>query len=391
MSMPIRVALVGHAFMGQAHTHAWRTASRFFDLPRDIEVTVLVGRDKTRTESAARRLGIADVETDWRQAVEREDIDVVDICTPGNTHAEIAIGALRAGKHVLCEKPLANSVPEAEAMVLAAEEAVEKGARTFCGFSYRRTPALALARKLVEEGRVGEIRHVRAEYLQDWLSDEQTPLNWRLEKEKAGSGALGDIGAHSVDAAQWVSGQAIEGVSALMHTFVTSRPLAGEAEGLGGKGDTSAGCGPVTVDDAVAFSARFSRGAVGVFEATRYALGRRNANRLEINGSRGSISFDFERMNELQFFDGEDDQALQGFRTIHVTDAVHPYAEHWWPVGHGLGYGDLFVHQVADVVTAIESGEGAFPDFKEALDVQRVLAAVESSAEDQSRYTTVDR
>lgn len=388
---PLRVAIIGHAFMGVAHTHAWRTAPRFFDLSRRPEVTLLVGRDEARTHAAATRLEISHIETDWRRAVEREDIDVVDICTPGNTHAEIALAALAAGKHVLCEKPLANSVAEAEQMAAAAEQAAAHGVRTFCGFSYRRTPALALAKRFVEEGRLGEIRHVRAQYLQDWLSDPDTPLNWRLDKEKAGSGALGDIGAHSVDAAQWVSGQLIDGVSAMMHTFVQTRPLAGSAEGLGGRAEPGAPRGPVTVDDAAAFTARFDGGAIGVFEATRFAQGRRNANRLEINGSLGSLAFDFEAMNSLEYFDARDDQAAQGFRTIQATDAVHPYTDHWWPVGHGLGYGDLFVHQVADVVAALEAETSPRPDFADALQVQRVLHAVEVSADDQSRYTAVDR
>ncbi len=387
----LRVAIIGHAFMGVAHTHAWRTAPRFFPMTRTPEVAVLVGRDEKRTRAAADRLEIAEIEADWRRAVEREDIDIVDICTPGNTHAEIALAALAAGKHVLCEKPLANSVSEAEAMTAAAKKAAAHGVRSFCGFSYRRTPALALAKRFVEEGRLGEIRHVRAQYLQDWLSDADAPLNWRLDKDKAGSGALGDIGAHSVDAAQWVSGQQIEGVSAMMHTFVESRPVAGTAEGLGGSAAAGAQRGPVTVDDAAAFTARFSGGAIGVFESTRFALGRRNANRLEINGSLGSIAFDFERMNQLEYFDGREDQAAQGFRTIQVTDAVHPYTDHWWPVGHGLGYGDLFVHQVADVVAALESDASPRPDFSDALTVQRVLHAVESSAGDDSRYTPVHR
>lgn len=388
---PLRVAIIGHAFMGLAHAHAWRTAPRFFSMSTPPELALLVGRDESRTRAAADRLEIAEIETDWRRAVEREDIDVIDICTPGDTHAEIALAALAAGKHVLCEKPLANSVAEAEAMTAAAERAAAHGVRSFCGFSYRRTPALALAKRFVEEGRLGEIRHVRAQYLQDWLSDADTPLNWRLDKEKAGSGALGDIGAHSVDAAQWVSGQLIEGVSAMLHTFVETRPLAGTAQGLGGSAEDGAPRGPVTVDDAAAFTARFDGGAIGIFEATRFAQGRRNANRLEINGSLGSIAFDFESMNTLEYFDARDDQASQGFRTIQVTDAVHPYTDHWWPVGHGLGYGDLFVHQVADVVAALESGTALRPDFTDALKVQRVLHAVEASAHDESRYTAVDR
>lgn len=390
MSDHLRVAVVGHAFMGAAHIHAWRTAPQFFELSRRPEVALLVGRDEARVRETADRLEVPETSTDWRAAVQREDIDVVDICTPGDTHAEIACAALEAGKHVLCEKPLANTVAQAERMVRAARAAEATGSRTFCGFSYRRTPALSLAKRFVQEGRLGEIRHVRAQYLQDWLSDADAPLTWRLEKEKAGSGSLGDIGAHSVDAAQWISGQRIEGVSSLLHTFVPTRPISGDRAGLGGTASSSAERGPVTVDDTAAFTARFSGGAVGVFEATRYALGRRNANRLEINGSLGSIAFDFERMNELQHFDGRDDQEAQGFRIIQVTDAVHPYADHWWPVGHGLGYGDLFVHQMADFVASLEA-EPLRPDFADALEVQRVLDAVELSAAQDSRYTPVQR
>lgn len=391
MSKTLRVAIIGHAFMGRAHLHAWRTAPRFFDLPQRPEVVLLVGRDAERTDAAAQRLEIAESTTDWRAAMGRDDIDLVDICTPGDTHREIAVAALAAGKHVLCEKPLANSVTEAEEMTSAAAEAAKYGISSFCGFSYRRAPGLTLARQFVSEGRLGEIRHVRAQYLQDWLADADAPLTWRLDKERAGSGALGDIGAHSIDAAQWVSGQVINGVSAMMHTFVSSRPRGGSSEGLGGSGDLSGARGAVTVDDATAFTARFSDGAIGVFEATRVALGRRNANRLEINGSLGSIAFDFERMNELEYFDGRGGAEAQGFRTIHVTGAAHPYVENWWPVGHGLGYGDLFIHQIADIITGLGEATPARPHFADALDVQRVLDAVERSASQSSRYTAVAR
>ena len=286
---PLRVGMVGHAFMGAAHSHAWRTAPRFFDLPLTPELTVLAGRDQTRVTDAARRLGWASTETDWRALVERDDVDLVDICTPGDTHAEIAIAALNAGKHVLCEKPLANSVAEAEDMADAAAEAAARGVYAMCGYSYRRTPALALARYMVRDGRLGTIRQVRAQYLQDWLSDENAPLTWRMDKSKSGSGALGDIGAHSIDAAQFVTGQSITGVSAIMETFTSERPVGGDFVGLGGSGAVGAGAerGPVTVDDAVVFSARFDGGPIGVFEASRVALGRKNAMRLEVNGSEG--------------------------------------------------------------------------------------------------------
>jgi len=260
---PLRVGMVGYAFMGAAHSHAWRTAPRFFDLPLQPRLTAVAGRNADAARAAADRLGWESVETDWRRLIERDDIDLIDICTPGNTHAEIAIAALEAGKHVLCEKPLANSVEEAERMTLAAETAAKQGVLSMCGFSYRRTPALALAKRFVEQGRLGDLRHVRAQYLQDWLSDANAPMTWRLDKSKSGSGSLGDIGAHSIDAAQWVSGQNISGVSALLETFVPERPLAGDLVGLGGHGDLSSDAprGKVTVDDAAVFTAKFDGGA----------------------------------------------------------------------------------------------------------------------------------
>lgn len=388
MISSFRVALIGHAFMGRAHAHAWRTAHRFFPLPVEPELVVVVGRDEERARAAAANFGAAEWSTDWRAVIERDDIDIVDICTPGDQHAEIAIAALAAGKHVLCEKPLARSVPEAESMAAAARSALASGVRAMCGFSYRRTPALALAKRYINDGRIGRIRHVRAQYLQDWLSSPDAPLTWRLDKEKAGSGALGDIGAHSIDTAQWLTGQSIDQVSAVLRTFVTERPILAQQEGLGGHAEEGAPRGPVTVDDAVAFTARFSDGALGVFEATRLALGRRNANRIEINGERGSIAFDFERMNELEYFDGDDLDDAQGFRRIQVTDPSHPYVGRWWPTGHGLGYEHVFTHQVVDLVTAIAGDRQPEPSFDDALQVQRVLDAIERSAADDSRFTS---
>ena len=300
MANPLRIALIGTGFMGRMHAQAWRTAHRFFDLPLEPELTVVVGRDADRTARAARTLGAAEQSTDWSEVIGRADVDLVDICTPGDTHAAIAVAALEAGLHVLCEKPLANDVAEAERMAQAAGRALDRGVVSMCGFSYRRTPALALARRLVAEGRIGQVRHVRAQYLQDWLSDPDAPFTWRLDSNRAGSGALGDIGAHSIDTAQWLTGDHIEGVSATMRTFVDTRPLLGEQVGLGGRAERGGPRERVTVDDAVAFTAQFATGALGVFEATRMATGRRNANRIELNGDRRSLAFDFERMNELE-------------------------------------------------------------------------------------------
>ncbi|THV41784.1 Gfo/Idh/MocA family protein [Glycomyces buryatensis] len=378
--------MIGYAFMGAAHSHAWRTAPRFFDLPLAPRMTALAGRNPERVAAAASKLGWESSETDWHRLIERDDIDLIDICVPGNLHSEIAIAALEAGKHVLCEKPLANSVAEAELMTAAAEAAKARGAFAMCGFSYRRTPALSLAKRLVESGALGQIRHVRAQYLQDWLTDENAPLTWRLDKSKSGSGSLGDIGAHIIDAAQWISGENITGVSAMLETFVSERPVGGDFVGLGGTGGTDGPRGPVTVDDAAMFTARFSGGAVGVFEATRFALGRKNAMRLELNGSKASLAFDFEDMNSLWFYDAADEPDA-GFRKIQATEPSHPYTGNWWPVGHGLGYEHAFTHQAVDLIEAIANREQPTPSFADALGVQRVLAAVEASAADESRWT----
>jgi predicted dehydrogenase len=290
---------------------------------------------------------------------------------------------------VLCEKPLANSVEESEEMAAVAAEAAARGIRSLCGFSYRRTPALAYARQLVEEGFVGEIRQVRAQYLQDWLSDADAPMTWRLDKEKAGSGALGDIGAHVIDLTQWITGTPIQQVSGTLETVVATRPAAGTAQGLGGKGDTSGERQQVTVDDTALFSARFENGVLGAFEATRMAQGRKNAMRVEINGAKGSIAFDFERMNELEIYDATAPAGRQGFTRVLATEPEHPYAAAWWPTGHGLGYEHTFTHEIADLVTAIGEGTDPSPSFAEALHVQRVLAAVEASDADGSRWTPV--
>lgn len=382
------IGMVGYAFMGAAHSQAWRTAPAFFDLPLHPRLRAICGRNEDAAGDVARRFGWESVETDWRALLTRDDIDVIDICTPGNTHAEIAIAALEAGKHVLCEKPLANTVAEAEAMAAAATEAAKHGVRAMVGFTYRRTPAVSYARQLVASGRIGTIRHVRGQYLQDWLTDENTPLSWRLDKSLAGSGALGDIGAHVIDMAQFVTGSTITSVSGLMETFVKTRPIAGESATLGGTSSADAERGPVTVDDAAAFTARFADGAIGVFEATRFATGRKNALRLEVNGTRGSIAFDFEDMNVLELFDATEDPAVGGFRRIQVTEASHPYIAAWWPPGHGLGYEHGFTHQVVDLVTDIAKGADPAPSFADGLAVQRVLAAVEASAADGTTHTT---
>ncbi len=382
------VGMVGYAFMGAAHSQAWRTANRFFDLPLRPDLAVLCGRDAAAVGAAAKKLGWRSVETDWKQLLTRDDVGLVDVCTPGDTHAEIAIAALDAGKHVLCEKPLANSVAEARAMVTAAERARAAGVRSMVGFNYRRVPAVALARQLVADGRIGQVRHVRGQYLQDWIVDPEFPLVWRLQVEKAGSGALGDIGAHIVDMAQFVIDDRLAGVSALTETFVTERPLVAAARGLSALG--SAERGPVTVDDAALFLGRFAGGAVASFEATRFATGRKNAIRLEVNGSAGSLAFDFESMNELSFYDGAEDPQTAGFRRILVTEPTHPYAGAWWPPGHLLGYEHSFTHEVVDLITDLAADRDPTPSFADGLQVQLVLDAVARSAAAGSGWQAIE-
>ncbi|CAL9608133.1 Gfo/Idh/MocA family protein [Streptomyces sp. enrichment culture] len=385
---PLRIGMVGYAFMGAAHSQGWRTAGHVFDLPLRPVLAAICGRDADAVRAAADRHGWASAETDWRALIARDDIDLVDICTPGDSHAEIALAALAAGKHVLCEKPLANTVEEASMMAAAAEEAHARGRLAMVGFNYRRLPATALARRMVAEGRLGTLRHVRVTYLQDWLADPQFPLTWRLRKEHAGSGALGDLGAHVVDLAQYLVGEPLAGVSALTETFVRERPLpVGATSGLAAV--SSAGTGTVTVDDAALFTGRFPSGALASFEATRYATGRKNALRLELNGERGSLAFDLERLNELWFHDATEPSTHAGFRRILVTEPDHPYLDAWWPPGHGLGYEHTFVHQARDLVHAVAEGRRPEPSFADGLQVQRVLAAVEESAEKNSVYTPI--
>jgi predicted dehydrogenase len=389
----MRVALVGYAFMGAAHSQAWRNAHRFFDLPAVPELAVLCGRDAAAAAVAAGKLGWQETATDWHEVVTRDDIDVVDVCSPGDTHRAIAIAALAAGKHVLCEKPLANTLAEAGEMTAAAQEADQRGVFSMVGFNYRRTPALALARELVAQGRLGRIRHIRAQYLQDWIVDPQFPLVWRLQKDKAGSGALGDIGAHIVDLACFLTGERLTGVAGTLERFIGQRPLPREAAGLsasaGPSGDAGGETGEVTVDDAAAFFGRTGSGALATFEATRFAAGRKNAMRIELNGSDGSLAFDFERLNELQVYDGTVPAADAGFRRILVTEPGHPYAGAWWPPGHGLGYEHTFVHEVADFVRDVSAGTPPAPSFADGLYVQRVMDAVERSSAASCTWTEI--
>ncbi|MFE7243304.1 Gfo/Idh/MocA family protein [Streptomyces sp. NPDC057580] len=384
MSARIGVGMVGYAFMGRVHSQAWRNVSAFFDMPLRPVMVALGGRSAEATAQAAERLGWAAAETDWKRLIERDDVQIVDICTPGDSHAEIAVAALEAGKHVICEKPLANTVAEAEAMAAAARTAAGHGVYAMVAFNYGRVPAVALARRYVAERRLGEIRHVRAQYLQDWIVDPEFPLVWRLQSDKAGSGALGGLGAHIIDTAQFITGEHLNEVAALTETFIKERPLAGGSSGLTARGGN--GRGPVTVDDAALFIGRMSGGGLASFEATRFAAGRKNALRIEVNGALGSLAFDFESMNELWFCEGTGG----GLRRILVTEPDHPYVGAWWPPGHGLGYEHAFTHEVKDFLEAIAAGTAPEPSFDDSLRVQRVLGAVADSAAHGSRLTPTE-
>ncbi|UYK41547.1 Gfo/Idh/MocA family protein [Microbacterium terricola] len=376
--------MIGHGFMGAAHSQGWRVAPRFFDLPLEPVLQTVVGRNADSTAAAAAKWGWRESATDWREVIARDDIDVVDVVTPGDTHAEIAIAALAAGKHVLCEKPLANSVAEARAMADAAATAAASGIRSMVGFTYRRVPAATFAKQLVADGRIGEVRQVRAEYLQDWLMDPESPMTWRLDKKLAGSGALGDIGAHAVDLTEYITGQHVETVSGIIETLVADRPLPGAGENeslsLSKSGTASTERGTVTVDDIALFTGRLSSGALASFEASRFRTGRKNALRIEISGTRGALAFDLERLNELEYYDATAPDTELGFRRILVTESAHPYLAPWWPTGHMLGYEHGFSHQVADFVTAVHDGRAPQPSFADGLHVQQVLDAVERSS-----------
>ena len=384
----LRVAMIGYGFMGAAHSVGWRQAPRVFSLPQAVEMAVVVGRNAEAVADAATRWGWQESATDWREVIARDDIDIVDIVTPGDSHAEIAIAALEAGKHVLCEKPLANTVAEAEAMADAAARAAARGIRSMVGFTYRRVPAVTLLRDLIAQGAVGRIAQVRAAYRQDWLVDPAMPLAWRLQKEHAGSGALGDIGAHIVDMTQFVTGLEVTAVSGVLDTIVKQRPLQGSGSGL--SGTAAAGVGDVTVDDVAIFTGRLSTGALVSFEATRFATGRKNDLSIEVSGDKGALRFDLEDLNTLWFYDRTAPGATQGFTRILVTEAQHPYVAAWWPAGHMLGYEHGFSHQVVDLVTAIAEGSDPHPSFAEGLSVQRVLAAVEESSDNGSGWVRVE-
>ena len=371
----INVALIGYKFMGKAHSNAYRQLPHFFPGKLEPRLKVICGRDRAALEAARQQFGWEEIETDWRKAVEREDIQVVDISTPGHLHAGMAIAAAQAGKHVICEKPLANTLADAKVMLKAVEKA---GVKHLLMHNYRKIPAVAFAKKLMEAGKLGDIYHYHGAYLQDWIMDPHFPLVWRLEKKYSGSGALGDIGSHAADLARYLNGE-IDSLTGHMTTFIKERPLPGDGSGAwGAKG--SKGKGKVTVDDDANFLARFKNGSVGVFESSRFCGGRRNFNTFQIYGSKGSIAFNLERMNELESYDGTEPQALQGFKTISITESVHPYVGAWWPPGHIIGYEHTFVHALHDFFTCLEEDCLPEPNFRDGVKTQAVLDAIERSA-----------
>jgi predicted dehydrogenase len=369
------VALIGYAFMGRAHSNAWRQVGRFFSPRLTPRLRVICGRDRSMVKEAAARLGWEEWATDWREVVTRRDVDIVDIATPGDTHAEIAIAAARAGKAVLCEKPLANDVRQARAMLAAVRKA---GVPHMLCHNYRRIPAVMLARELVASGRLGRVFHYRGTYLQDWAVDPSLPLRWRFRKEKAGFGALGDIVSHSLDLGRFVLGSEVTEVAGALETFVKRRPLP----------ENPRAKGRVTVDDAAVSLVRFANGALGSIEGTRFATGRKNYNRFEVNGSRGSVAFCLERMNELDFYSSDDESRTRGFRRILATDPTHAYFQAWWPPGHTIGYEHTFTHTVFDFLQAVASRRRVRPDFEDGVRNQMVLAAMEKAARTR-RWVTV--
>jgi predicted dehydrogenase len=370
----IRVALIGHQFMGIAHSNAYKNAEMWTDLPAKIVMKCVCAKDSIENlKEFAGKYGWEEVETDWRKVIAREDIDLISIAAPNILHKEIAIEAAKNGKHVLCEKPLANNLAEAREML----DAVEKsGVKHCCGYSYRFTPSLALARQMVQEGRIGRIFHVFVRYAQDWITDPNFAMVWRFDKKIAGSGPLGDLSAHSVDATRFVTGLTFKEVTGNLQTLIKERPLSGNHPD-GPKGT-------VTVDDVAQFLVNFEGGATGCFESTRLATGRKNYNTIEVNGVKGSIVWNFEDQNYLQFYDNTLPASEAGFRKINVTHDVHPYQGGWWPQGHGIGYADSFVIEVATFIRSIVENTPFEPDFSDGVKCQEVLEAVTLSAENRT-------
>jgi predicted dehydrogenase len=362
---PLNIGLIGYGFMGRAHSNAFRKVSNFFDLDYQPVLKAVCARDGGKAKAFAERWGYQSVETDWRRLIEREDIDLIDICTPNNTHAEIAIAAAKAGKMIMCEKPLSMDGPQGEKMVAAVEKAKVPN---MVWYNYRRIPAVTLAKKLIDEGRLGRIFHYRAKFLQDWTISPELPQGgqglWRLDVKAAGSGVTGDLLAHCIDTAVWLNGS-IDKVSAMTETFIKERKhtLTGKVQTVG-------------IDDACAFLARFKNGSLATFESTRYARGHKALYTFEINGENASIFWDLHDLHRLQYFDHSDESQVRGWRSVHITDSDHPYMKNWWVPGLAIGYEHSFVHQVADFLGGVAKKKWAGPTFRDALETQYICDAV---------------
>ncbi|WP_413378149.1 Gfo/Idh/MocA family protein [Alkalihalobacillus sp. 1P02AB] len=367
----ISIGMIGYKFMGKAHSNAYRQAPFFFKLNAHPILHTISGRREEDVKVAARELGWSAFQTDWRRLIEDDEIDLIDIASPNNTHAEMAIAALEAGKHVICEKPLALNLEEAIRMKEAADKA---GKVNMIMHNYRFAPAVQYAKELITNGKLGKIRHIRATYLNESLIDPNREFRWRLNKAVSGSGALGDIGSHIIDLSRFLVGEFSQ-VTGMMETFIEERPLEGTSP-------SEKQMGIVDVDDMTAFLARFENGAVGVFETSRMASGNKNGNRFEINGEKGSIRWDLENMNNLQIYLNDDPAGLKGFRTINCTDAMHPYAKNYWPAGHIIGYEHTFINLVHDLLCGIADGANPKPNFEDGVKNQAVLEAVERSTKE---------
>ena len=368
----LNIGMVGYGFMGRTHSNAFRQAPRFFDVPYEPVLKTLCARNKARADAFAAKWGYESVATDWRAVVESKDIDLIDIASPNDTHAEIAIAAAKAGKAVMCEKPLGRNAAESAAMTKAVEAA---GVANSVWYNYRRVPAVTMAKQIVDEGKLGRVFHYRAKFLQDWTISADLPQGgeglWRLDVSVAGSGVTGDLLAHCIDSAMWLNGP-IDEVSAITETFIKSRKhnLTGKVE-------------PVGIDDASLFIARFRNGALATFEATRYARGHKALYTLEINGEHASMFWDLHDLHRLQYFDHKDEGRLRGWRSIHITDSDHPYMKHWWVPGLQIGYEHSFTHQAADFLAAMAEGKSASPTFREALETDKVTDAVLASGRER--------
>ena len=382
----LNVAIIGTGFMGKAHSNAWGQVPKFFQLGIKPVMKVACDTETECTANFANNWGWETIETDWRKVVERKDVDIVDICTPTWLHQEIAIAAAKNGKHIFCEKPITLSYAGAKEMFEAADKA---GVVHYLNHNYRRVPAVTFAKQLIEQGKIGRIFHWRGAYLQDWITDPNFPLTWHLQKKFAGAGPHYDLNSHSVDLGRYLVGE-IQSVTAMMKTFITERPLPGIGAGTFKAGIGATDMAKVTVDDASFMLTEFENGALGSFEASRFASGRKNYNYFEIYGSKGSLVFNLERMNELQYLDLDDPSDEQGFRTILATNSTHPYVAAWWPPGHIIGYEHEFSHAVVDFLIAIDKGTKISPSFYDGMKAMQVLEAAIKSAETGQKVTVAD-